>query len=99
MHVDDLAEACVYLMNHYSEELFINIGSGDEISIKELAMLVGEVVGYTGRLVFDKTKPDGTPRKLMDSSRLYNTGYKPKISLKQGLEIVYQEGLVNKIFE
>jgi GDP-L-fucose synthase len=99
MHVDDLAEACVYLMHHYSEELFINIGSGDEISIKDLAMLVGEVVGYTGNLIFDKTKPDGTPRKLMDSSRLYNTGYRPKISLKQGLEIVYQESLVNKIFD
>lgn len=91
LHVDDLAEALVFLMNNYNERLFVNVGYGEDLSIKDLALLVKEVVGYEGDLVFDASKPDGTPRKLMDSSRIHKLGWKPKISLRDGIAKVYEE--------
>ena len=89
LHVDDMANACYFLMQIYSENLFVNVGSGDQLSIKELAELTSYVVGYKGKLVQDISKPDGTPRKLMDSSRLIEMGWKPSISLKDGLQSEY----------
>lgn len=90
MYVDDLADACFHLMQHYNEKLFVNIGTGEEVSIKQLAMLVQEVTGFNGDIHFDTSKPDGTPRKLMDSSRLHDMGWKHSISLKEGLAKAYQ---------
>lgn len=90
MFADDLADACVFLMQQYNEKLFINIGTGEELTIKELANLVGETVGFKGTIRFDTTKPDGTPRKLMDSTRLHNLGWKHRTSLKEGLKKTYQ---------
>ena len=90
MYVDDLASACVFLMQNYNERLFINVGTGEEVSIKDLAMLVKEVTGFTGELKFDTSKPDGTPRKLMDSSRLHGLGWKSSVSLKEGLKKAYE---------
>lgn len=90
MHVDDLAEACYYLMLHYSDIQFVNVGTGQEISIKDVALLIKDIVGFDGDLIFDTTKPDGTPRKLMDSSRLMRLGFTPSKSLKSGLNNVYQ---------
>jgi GDP-L-fucose synthase len=90
MFVDDLAEASVFLMQNYNERLFINIGTGEEVSISQLAHIVKEVTGYKGEIVFDTSKPDGTPRKLMDTSRLHNMGWKHKTSLKEGLTKAYQ---------
>lgn len=89
MYVDDLADACVFLMKEYNERQFINIGTGKEISIKDLAQLVKEVVGFEGDLEFDMTKPDGTPRKLMDSSRLHELGWRSETSLREGLKYAY----------
>lgn len=89
MHVDDLARASVYLMNFYQEKQFINIGTGEEISIREIAEILKEISGFKGTLVFDNSKPNGTPRKLMDSSRLLGMGYKPSISLSEGISSVY----------
>lgn len=91
LHVDDLAEACVFLMNEYNQAGHINIGSGNEISIRDLAELIKDVVGYSGVLKWDDTKPDGTPRKLMDNSKINNLGWVPKINLKVGIEKVYKE--------
>ncbi len=91
MHVDDLAHACYFLMLHYSDEQFVNIGSGQEVSIKELAEMIKGIVGFEGDLVFDTSKPDGTPRKLMDSNRLNMLEYKVNIDLKDGLRKVYME--------
>ena len=88
LYVDDLADACIFLMNNYSDSEIINIGTGEDISIKELAMLIGDIVGYTGELIFDSTKPDGTQRKLLDVSKLRSLGWKNKISLRQGIEDV-----------
>ena len=85
LHADDLADACVFLLKNYDSPELINIGSGTDVTIRELAELVCEVLGYNGTLVFDPTKPDGTPRKLMDSSRLFSLGWKPKISLREGI--------------
>jgi len=90
LHVDDLAEALVFLMNNYDEKLFVNVGYGEDLSIKDLALLVKEVVGYEGELVFDTSKPDGTPRKLMDSSRIHKLGWKAQISLREGVAKVYE---------
>ncbi len=89
LYVDDLAEACVFLLNNYSEEQHINVGYGEDITIKQAVETVCEVVGYEGNIVWDSTKPDGTPRKVMDSSRLLKMGWKPKISLRDGLEKTY----------
>lgn len=91
LHADDLADACVFLMNTYSEEGLVNIGTGEDISISDLALLIKEVVGYDGNVVYDHSKPDGTPRKLMDVSKLNKLGWKFSISLRKGLEMVYQE--------
>lgn len=95
LHVDDLADACLYLMNNYNQPEIINIGSGSEITIGELAQLVKEVVGYSGEIVFDPDKPDGTPRKLLDSSRIKALGWEPGIGLKEGIESTYQWFLDN----
>lgn len=98
MHVDDLAAACVFLMNTYDEEQFINIGVGEDVSIKDLAILVKEIVGFNGEIIFDSTKPNGTPRKLMDVSKLNALGFKAKIKLKQGVTSVYKEIIDKNIF-
>ncbi|CAL0304403.1 unnamed protein product [Lupinus luteus] len=90
LHVDDLADAVVFMMENYSGLEHLNVGSGKEVTIKELAELVKEVVGFEGDLVWDTTKPDGTPRKLMDSSKLAGLGWTPKISLKDGLVDTYK---------
>jgi GDP-L-fucose synthase len=90
LHVDDLADACVFLMEHYDSEQPVNVGWGEDISIRELAMLVQQVVGHAGELQFDTSKPDGTPRKLLDVSRLNALGWKPKISLREGIGATYR---------
>jgi GDP-L-fucose synthase len=91
LHVDDLAQACLFLMQHYNEERFVNVGFGSDVSICELAELIREVVGFEGELVFDSSKPDGTPRKLMDSGRILSLGWKPQIGLREGIQAVYAE--------
>lgn len=93
LYSDDLGAACVYLMRNYNEEQFINVGSGSEISIKELAELIKDVIGFKGEIVWDKSKPDGTPRKLMDSSRLFALGWRPKVDLRTGIGMAYQDFL------
>jgi GDP-L-fucose synthase len=90
LHVDDLAKALVFLMNTYDEEPILNIGSGEEISILNLAKLIQEIVGYEGKLVFDASKPDGTPRKLLDCSKIDSLGWKPGISLREGIDATYK---------
>ena len=99
LYVDDLAEASSYIMGlsmqdfnncHDNKFTHLNVGSGEEISISELATLIGKVVGYNGKIVFDSNKPDGTPRKLLDSSKIKNLGWKPKIDLETGLKITYK---------
>ncbi len=96
LHVDDLARACLMLMDGYSEDMHMNIGSGEEISIRDLASLVGRVVGFDGEIVFDTAKPDGTMRKLMDSSRLRALGWKPEIPFEEGVQGAYRWFLDNK---
>lgn len=91
LHANDLADACFYLLLNYNEKQFVNIGSGTDISINDLAFLVKKTVGYTGEIVFDASKPDGTPRKLMDVSKLANFGWKYKITLEEGIKSVYKE--------
>jgi len=93
LHADDLAAACMFLMKNYSEEQIINVGSGSELTIKALSELVGRVIGFTGEIVWDKSKPDGTPRKLMDSSRLFALGWKPVIDLETGIRRAYEDFL------
>jgi GDP-L-fucose synthase len=93
LYVDDLADACVHLLKVYSDELHINVGSGAEISIGELARQIANVCGYEGEIVFDRTKPDGTPRKLMDTTRLRATGWAPQTSLEAGLKLAYADFL------
>ncbi|MCZ8325610.1 MAG: GDP-L-fucose synthase [Sphingomonadaceae bacterium] len=89
MHVDDCADACVFLMRHYSDAPHVNIGAGSEISIRDLTALVMEVLDYAGEIVTDPTKPDGTPRKLMDNSRLTAMGWQPRIGLREGIADAY----------
>lgn len=91
LHADDLAEACYFLMQNYNEAQFLNIGTGEDVTIKELALIVKDTVGFKGELKFDSSKPDGTPRKLMDVSRLHELGWKHKIELKEGIAKVYAE--------
>jgi GDP-L-fucose synthase len=93
LYADDLAGACVFLMQQYSEEQFINVGYGSDISIRDLAELVRRIVGFKGDIVWDTTKPDGTPRKLMDSSRLFALGWKPRIDLEAGIRLAYEDFL------
>jgi GDP-L-fucose synthase len=90
LHVDDLADACVFLMQNYSDESTINVGWGEDVSIAELATAIAAVVGYDGRFVHDTGKPDGTPRKLLDTSRLTRAGWRPSIRLEQGLRSTYE---------
>jgi GDP-L-fucose synthase len=98
LHVDDLSDACVFLMNNYNDELFVNVGVGEDLTIKELASLVKEIVGFKGEIVLDPSKPDGTPRKLMDVSRLHSLGWKAKIGLREGIHMVYEEVLQKGVF-
>lgn len=91
LHVDDLAEACYFLMLNYNEEGLVNVGVGEDISILELAQLVQKIVGYTGEIQLNTSKPDGTPRKLMDVSKINAMGWKASISLEQGIAMVYEE--------
>ena len=93
LFADDLAEACYYLMQHYDEPSLINIGTGEDISIKDLALLIKKVIGYEGALTFDSSKPDGTPRKLMDVSKLHKLGWKHKVELEQGINLAYEDFL------
>jgi len=90
LHVDDLADAALFLMHHYEGELFINVGVGEDISIRGLAELIRDVIGYEGEIVFDTSKPDGTPRKLLDVSRLFALGWRPRIGLREGISMTYQ---------
>lgn len=90
MHSDDFADACLFLMDHYDGEELINVGWGEDLSIRELAEVIGDAVGYTGRLRFDATKPDGTPRKLLDVSRMKALGWTPKIRLREGIASTYE---------
>lgn len=92
----DLAEACLFLMENYTGKEFLNIGCGEDISIRELAFLIKETTGYTGRLVFDTSKPDGTPRKLLDVSKIHSLGWKHRVSLKEGLSIAYKDFLTTR---
>jgi GDP-L-fucose synthase len=89
LHVDDLADAVIYLLNTYDDEAIVNIGWGEDVTIRELAEAIAAVAGYRGRLEFDSSKPDGTPRKLLDTSRLTALGWVPKIKLKAGIESTY----------
>jgi GDP-L-fucose synthase len=98
LFADDLADACVYLMLHYDEKELVNIGTGEDLSIRELAETVKEVVCYEGKLVFDSSKPDGTPRKLMDVSKLHSLGWKHNVELKEGLVQAYADYLRKRHF-
>jgi GDP-L-fucose synthase len=95
MHSRDMADACVYLMQNYNAEGFVNIGTGEEISIKDLAYLIKDIVGYKGEIIFDTTKPDGTPRKLMDNTKLHSLGWNYSIPLREGIQRVYAEKFIN----
>lgn len=97
LYVDDLAEACVYLMNNYSGNETVNLGTGQEVTIKKLAETVKEVVGFKGNLTFDTTKPDGTPRKLLDVSKLESLGWKYHTELKDGIRLAYEDFLHSEI--
>ena len=90
LHVDDLAHACLQLMRHHNDEAIINVGTGEDISVRELALLVCDVVGYRGELLFDPSKPDGTPRKVLDVSRISALGWRPHIALREGVEATYR---------
>lgn len=93
LYADDLARACVFLMQHYSEEQFINVGYGSDVTVRELAGLVRDTVGFRGEIAWDNSKPDGTPRKLMDSSRLFALGWKPQVDLRTGIRLAHDDFL------
>ena len=93
LYVDDLAEACVFLLKSYESSQFLNVGTGDEVTIKELAQLIANTVGYQGKISFDSSKPDGTPRKVMDSSKIQQLGWRAKMPLEEGLKQAYQSFL------
>lgn len=93
LYADDLARACIFLLENYNEEQFINIGYGSDVTIRELAETVQRLVGYPGEIVWDTSKPDGTPRKLMDSSRLFALGWRPQVDLETGIRLVYEDFL------
>ena len=90
LHVDDLADACFYLMQTYNEPGLVNIGTGEDIAIKDLALLIKDIVGYEGEIQHDLSKPDGTPRKLMNVDKLKDAGWMAKIELREGIEYVYK---------
>lgn len=96
LYADDLADACLYLMENYNEKQFVNVGCGEDLSIADLAHIVKRVIGYEGALVFDTSKPNGTPRKLMDVSRLFATGWRPKVGLEEGIALAYQDFLQHR---
>jgi GDP-L-fucose synthase len=96
LHADDLAEACLFLMENYSDPQIINVGSGQEVSIRQLAELIRDIVGFQGELLWDAGKPDGTPRKLMDSSRIFALGWKPRVDLATGIRRVYEDYATGK---
>jgi GDP-L-fucose synthase len=91
MHADDLADACVFLMKNHNEAGFVNVGVGEDLSIKDLALMVKKIVGFEGEIIHDLSKPDGTPRKLMNVNKLHQLGWKHKISLEQGIQQVFEE--------
>jgi GDP-L-fucose synthetase len=95
LYVDDLADACVYLMNTYSGDETVNLGTGKELTIRELTELVAKVVGYTGEIKWDPSKPDGTPRKLLDVSKLESLGYHYTTELEEGIRLTYEDFLNN----
>ncbi|KIO77061.1 GDP-L-fucose synthase [Pedobacter lusitanus] len=97
LFADDLADACYFLMQNYNEPHLINIGTGEDLTIKDLALLVKKVTGFEGALTFDSTKPDGTPRKLMDVSKLHNLGWKHQVELEDGIHLAYQDFLAKHI--
>lgn len=99
LHVDDLAEACMHLMLHYNEKLFVNIGTGEDLSIKALAEMVKEITGFEGTIRWNTEKPDGTPRKLMDVSRIQASGWKYRISLHDGISSVYEDFKTKELTE
>ena len=99
LHVDDFADACIYLLKNYSKSQFVNIGTGKDTSIAEFADIVADVVGYRGEIIFDPSKPDGTPRKLLDVSRLFGFGWTPKVSLREGLKMAYADMLQSVVRE
>jgi len=90
LHVDDMADACLFLMRHYDDNRLINIGTGEDLTIMELALLVKEVVGFRGEIEFDSSKPDGTARKLLDVGKLNDLGWQAKTSLREGIEVTYK---------
>jgi len=96
LYADDLGDACVFLMENYSEEQFINAGSGVEISIRELSELIRRIIGFSGEIVWDTSKPDGTPRKLMDNSRLFALGWRPKVDLETGIRLACEDFLAKQ---
>jgi GDP-L-fucose synthase len=91
LHVDDLADACIFLLKNFNERGFVNIGVGEDITIKELAEIIKKEVGFIGELIFDSSKPDGTPRKLMDTNKINNLGWKAKIKLEDGIKNTISE--------
>lgn len=93
LYADDLANALVYLLLNYNDKEFVNVGYGSDVTIKELAETIADVIGFEGSLAFDTTKPNGTPRKLMDSTRLFSTGWQPKVDLRAGIALAYQDFL------
>ncbi len=95
LYADDLAAGCLFLMENYNEELFMNIGSGTEITIRDLSNLIKQIVGYPGEIIWDTSKPDGTPRKIMDCARLFALGWRPKVSLETGIRLAYDDFLKN----
>jgi len=97
LHVDDLADACYFLMLQYNDKGFVNVGTGNDLSIKDLAEMVKDIIGFEGELVWNTSKPDGTPRKLMESTRLNNLGWQAKVGLEAGLEEAYEDFLKNHI--
>ena len=96
LFADDLAEACFYLMQNYDEEGLVNIGTGEDISIKDLALLIKDIIGYEGEIIFDTSKPDGTPRKLMDVSKLHGEGWHHTIALEEGIKLAYKDFLAHQ---
>jgi GDP-L-fucose synthase len=97
LYVDDLADALVFLMNHYSDEIHVNIGTGEDLSIYDLALTIKEIVNYQGAIVYDTSKPDGTPRKLLNVDRLHQIGWKHTTALKEGIRLVYEWYLKEKV--
>ena len=93
LYADDAADACIFLMKYYSDIGFLNVGTGTDVTIREFAELVAEVVGYNGKIIYDTSRPDGTPRKLLDISKIKNLGWSPKIQLRDGLARTYADFL------